>query len=759
MRPALLLPPLVFSIAAAQAQAIDSARVVPLDTVEVVGVGPLPGAALDRQRLPATVQVARARQIERSQSTDLTEFLNYQLGSVYLNTPGGNPLQPDVSFRGFQASPLLGTPQGIAVYQDGVRINELFGDVVNWDMVPKTAVAELTFTAGSNPLFGLNALGGALSLQTKSGFSDPGLRVSAYGGSFGRFNAEASGGGQRGKWAYFAAAQRFSETGWRDFSPSHAALAYGKLSRKGARATFDLSYNGGTSALLGNGTIPEEVLADQPRAVLTYPDRTENQLNLLTAHYGYALRKDVQLSGVAYARQTVTQTINGDLSPYAATDNGLVALDDDDAQTPIRSQDGTLIPASPDVLSGVNNYTNSRQRGYGGAAQLTVDRPLAGRESHLVVGTTYDGGRVAFTSSTELGRLTSDRGTVGSGLYDANSNVDVHIRVRHQGVFFQETVRPTQYLTVLLAARLNQSRVTLDDQLGTALNGDHRYNALNPSVGAVYALSERLNAYASYAVSTRTPTPVELTCADPGAPCRLPNSFLSDPPLRQVTAHTVEAGARGKHGRWEWSAGVFQTAVQNDILFVSAGPSRNTGYFTNVGGTRRQGVELSLRQGKGWWHYALSYTYLQATFRDPLELSSPNHPLSDMNQIGVMPGDRIPLTPAHLLKVTLEADALRKRLAVGVDWVLNGPQYLRGDEINALAPLPAYSLVDLRAQYSITPHWLVFGRASNLLNADYRSFGLVGPPQQLPGLPATTSPRWVTPGLPRNGQLGLTWRL
>ncbi len=753
-----LLPPLVLFIAAAHAQAVDSARVVPLDAVEVVGVGPLPGTALDRQRLPMTVQVARARQIDRSQSTDLTEFLNYNLGSIHLNTPGGNPLQPDVSFRGFQGSPLLGTPQGIAVYQDGVRINELFGDVVNWDMIPKLAVSELTFTSGSNPIFGLNALGGALSMQMKSGFSDSGLRVSSYGGSFGRFNAEVSGGGKWGKWAYFAAGQHFNETGWRDFSPSRASLAYGRLSRKGERATFDLSYNGGSSRLLGNGTIPDDVLAQQPRAILTHPDRTENRLNLLTAQYGYAIRKDVQLNAVAYARQTVTRTINGDFSPYEVTDDGFLIPEGDD-QNPVRGRDGALVRAAPNDTSGINNYTYSRQRGYGASAQLSVGRALAGRESHLVAGVAYDGGNIVFNSATELGQLTADRGTIGSGLYDAASDVGVRIHIRHQSVYVQETVVPTKNLTVLLAGRLNQSRVMLEDQLGTALNGDHRYTAFNPSAGAVYAISEKLNAYASYAVSARVPTPVELTCADPNAPCRLPNSFLSDPPLNQVVAQTAEAGGRGKYRRWEWSAGVFRTEVRNDILFVSAGPARNSGYFTNVGGTRRQGLELSARKNQGRWRYSVNYTYLQATFRDRLELSSPNHPLSDNNEIEVMPGNRIPLTPAHLLKATLEADAWHERLTAGIDWVLNGPQYLRGDEINALAPLPTYSVVSLRAQYAITRHWLVFGRANNLLNADYRSFGLVGSPQQLPGLPATDTPRWVTPGMPRNGQLGLTWRL
>lgn len=753
-------------------------REINLDSVDVVAVGAIPGTTLNRQRVAVNVQTARARQIERSQSTDLTDFMNRNLGSVHLNTPGGNPLEPDLSFRGFQASPLLGTPQGVAVYQDGVRVNELFGDIVSWDMVPKTAVAGLTFSSGSNPMFGLNALGGALALQMKSGFSDARLRVSGYGGSFGRFNAEVSSGGligrkpasQSAQWAYFVAGQHFRETGWRDHSPSQASLLYGKLSRQGRRSLVDLSVSGGRSRLLGNGPLPDEALAVLPKAVFTHPDRTDNRLGLLTAQYGYTLRKDVRLNVVAYAKDKRTATLNGDLTTYRATAEGYLIQDndgdesdDDDEdhgrESRIKDQTGAFVRATPAVSSAVNNSTETRQRGYGTSVQIAIDKPVLTRENHLVAGVSYDGGAVFFTSVTELGQLTEDRGTIGSGLYDAGSAVDVHIRVQHKSVYVQETLVPAEKLTVSLAGRLNESTVVLMDQLGDALNGSHRFSQFNPAAGVVYAMSQQLNAYASYSLSNRTPTPVELTCADPSAPCRLPNSFLSDPPLKQVVARTWEAGLRGQYRSWEWSAGLFRTRLQNDILFVSAGPARNSGYFTNIGGTQRQGLEAMLRKSRGPWRGLVSYTYQQATFREDLTLSSPHHPLAVEGEIQGKAGNRLPLTPAHLLKVSAEADALRQRLTLGADWVLNGPQYLRGDDLNALAPLPTYAVLSLRAQWDINRHWAVFGRVSNVLNDTYRSFGLLGPVQNLAGLPATESPRWLTPGVPRQAQAGLTWRL
>ena len=95
--------------------------------------------------------------------------MNNNLIGVSVNETQNNPYQPDVLFRGFTASPLLGTPQGLSVFQDGVRVNEPFGDAVNWDLIPVNAIADMILIPGSNPVFGLNTLGGSLSVTTKNG--------------------------------------------------------------------------------------------------------------------------------------------------------------------------------------------------------------------------------------------------------------------------------------------------------------------------------------------------------------------------------------------------------------------------------------------------------------------------------------------------------------------------------------------------------------------------------------------------------------
>ena len=123
----------LLSTAIAIASPATAAAPDPKETLEeVIVVAPF-GARLARSRVPGNVQVATAEEIERSQSLDLTDFLNRSFSSVSINHAQNNPLQPDVTFRGFTASPLLGLPPGLSVYQNGVRINEPFGDTVNWD--------------------------------------------------------------------------------------------------------------------------------------------------------------------------------------------------------------------------------------------------------------------------------------------------------------------------------------------------------------------------------------------------------------------------------------------------------------------------------------------------------------------------------------------------------------------------------------------------------------------------------------------------
>ncbi len=180
------------------------------ERIVVVGVVPA-GSSLDRDKLPYPLQTASAEAIARAGAASLAGFLRRSFGGVSANDAQNNPLQPDILYRGFTASPLLGLAQGVAVYQNGARVNEPLGDTVNWDLLPQSAIERIALGGGANPLFGLNALGGALSIEMKDGFSFDGAAAEVSGGSFGRASAgaEFEGGGDRLAW--YASVERFSE--------------------------------------------------------------------------------------------------------------------------------------------------------------------------------------------------------------------------------------------------------------------------------------------------------------------------------------------------------------------------------------------------------------------------------------------------------------------------------------------------------------------------------------------------------------------
>jgi iron complex outermembrane receptor protein len=281
----------------------------PLEQIIVVAPH---GATIDRDRLPAYVQSATAEDIERADSLDLTDFLNRNFSSVHINHAQNNPLQPDLNFRGFTASPLLGLPQGMAVYQDGMRANEPFGDAVNWDLIPLSAIESVQLLAGSNPVFGLNTLGGALVVQMKTGFDASGTSLDAYAGSFGRRGATLQTGANDGRWGYYFNVDYFEEDGWRDHSASDALRGYGALSLHTDATTLDLRLSHATSDLRGNGASPVELLALDRAAVFTYPDVTENRLTQLIVDATQRLDDRTQLAANAYVRAIDTDTFNGD---------------------------------------------------------------------------------------------------------------------------------------------------------------------------------------------------------------------------------------------------------------------------------------------------------------------------------------------------------------------------------------------------------------------------------------------------------------
>ena len=762
-------------LACGNALADSEEEPIKMEPIEVIGVTPLHGVGLPKNKVPANIQTATHTEIDAAQSLNLTEFINLNLGSVHVNEAQNNPFQPDIRFRGFTASPLLGLPQGLATYQDGIRINELFGDTVNWDVIPQSAIASINLMPGSNPLFGLNTLGGALSLRTKTGFTHPGHDVKLYGGSFLRRGVVFSSGGHNQRLGYFLSGTLFSEEGWRDFSPSDVRQLFGNIGWEQDATTLNLSLTLADNELLGNGALPIQLLETQRDAVFTHPDKTENNMLLANLRSSHALSDNAMLASTVYYRRNNIKTFNGDdtdFEPCESPENaGFLCVEEGSEEKRVRDQFGNDVRLTENsyddddeanetddddegAFNATNNTSQTRQDGYGATLQATFTNFLINRENQFILGASLDRGGALFNAETELASLTPDRGTIGSGIFDGESFVDVEAAVQNIGIYATNTFSITPQLGLTLSGRYNRTEIALRDQIGVELNGDHTFNRFNPAVGLTYQVYTGLSLYGSYSESSRVPTPVELTCADPEAPCKLPNAFVADPPLDQVVTKTFEVGLRGELSDISWNADLFQGTSFDDLIFVSSGALTNEGYFQNVAQTLRQGVELSIGGTLfNRLHGLLNYTFISATFETDLTVSSPNHPEAKGGEIDVAEGDRIPGVPHHTLKAGLTY-VVTDALFLGTNILINSSQVFRGDEGNLIDQIPGYSIVNLRARYTIWTHFSIFAKVNNLFNETYETFGLFGEADEVLGDDFEDS-RFLSPGAPRAAWIGL----
>ena len=755
--------PILVSLLAAVATSVAIAEDrETLDEIEVIGVTPLGGKGLDRHKVPANVQSATADQIAEQHALDLSQYMNRNFAGIFINEAQSNPLQNDIQFRGFVASPLLGLPQGLALYQDGVRINEVFGDTVNWALVPDRAIASLDLVPGSHPAFGLNSLGGALSIKSKNGFEHQGAAIEISGGSFGRLQiASEIGGVFNDALAYYVNGSYFSENGWRDFSPSDARRFFGSLGWKGDSSNVFTTLTYVDTDLVGNGAAPVQLLEVDRAAIFTHPDQTRNALTMLSLRGDHELDNSLSLAWNAYYRQSDIDTLNGDDSDYEGCEDsantGFICLDaaNEEVEVVALDQDGSRIPANSATDSATVNRSRTDQNGYGGSLQVTLNSKFGSTGSNqLLVGTGASVGEANFFASTELGSLDESRGAVPSGFLVQDAFTRLKTETITYSVYLMNTVSIGETFSLNVSAQYNRTNIELRDLLGTALNGDHEFDRLNPAVGITYRLSPNAQFYAGYAESNRTPSPVELSCADPDDPCRLPNAFLADPPLKQVVTSTVELGFRGDLGDTSWHIGYFNASNDNDIIFVSAGRATNEGFFDNVGDTDRQGIELSFNgdlRDRGSWFF--NYTHLNAEFGENFVVSSPNHPLADAGTIEVRAGDRLPGVPKDIAKAGVEY-LVAPRWTIGGDVVYASDRVLRGDEGNTLPTVPSSTVFNLRGEFRVNSFTTLFFNLDNVFDDDYETFGLLGDSEDVLGDEFDDN-RFLSPAAPRAAWIGI----
>ncbi|HEY6478270.1 MAG TPA: TonB-dependent receptor [Polyangia bacterium] len=732
----------------------------------VTATTPVHGSGLSLDQVPANVRFGTGEDLADHHSLDLSSYMGETMGSVHLNDVQNNPLQPDLQYRGFVASPLLGAPQGLSIFLDGVRLNEPFGDTINWDLIPANAIRSVNVIPGSNPVFGLNTLGGAISIETEDGFSDPGVEATLLYGSWNRKLVRASGGLHRNHLGAFAAVEIFDEDGWRQLSPSRSQRAFLSGSYRDGDTKLDLTLMAANTNLAGNGVSPIELLAVDRSAIFTAPDTTANQLLTATLRGERSLAPEIRLSGTAFIRTNRTKTSNGDQHDWSecmAMPGALCTTDDSGMETPILNAAGMPV-AFDDAYNAAENRTDTRQTGYGIAGQLAANRPIAGHENHLFAGLEADQSRVTFRSSTTVGQLDDNRNTIDDGFLDPTSPIAVDSVTNDLGIYASDTFSPLPDLHLVVSGRFNLTALSLQDQLGDDLTGDHAFNHFNPAAGVSYQPRRWLGGYVSFSESNRAPTAIELTCASPTDPCRLPNAFVSDPPLAQVVARTLEAGVRGtfrKEGlRLGYDLTAFQTVNNNDILFISSGMVANQGYFANVGETRRQGIEAdftgSQKVGKASRiEWGLHYTLTDARFESAFTALSATHPDAYNGLINVPAGARIPSIPLHVGKVAVTYVS-GFGLSAGVNVIADSSQYYRGDEANLLPQIPGYVVVNARAEYRVWKPLSVFVLVDNIFDTQYSTFGVLGDATDV--FPNYMDPRFLGPAAPRAAWGGVDLR-
>ena len=717
----------VYAIHATPVFAENKAEAVELGKVEVISTTPLPGIGVSKDLVPSNVQSVNAKDLAKQHTLELTDYINNNLGGVTITEGQSNPYMADVNFRGFTASPLAGAPQGLSVFQDGVRINEPFGDTVNWGLIPQSAISSINLMPGSNPVFGLNTLGGALSINTKSGASYPGFFAELMAGSWARRGFNAGYGGQTGNVDYFFTANFNKENGWRDYSQSEVNQAFGKIGWQNETTDLDLSFTVAHNNLNGVQALPKTFL-NTPEVGYTFPDTINNRMQMLTLKASHFFNDNNLVGANVYVR-------NSRINNFASNTNDCYASDEI-ADGEACNQN--LIDKVNITDQGSNEQSTTAQLGYGFAAQYSYLGDVMAHKNQLTAGFSADLGRTKYKSASQESNFNQDRGAVAADEF--KTETDIKANNKYLGLYATNIFSVNEQFHVTLSGRYNHVQVRIKDNqeanpdTGKFVSGEtnsikHTFNRFNPAIGFNYNPSTALAFFAGYNEGMRAPTPIELSCADPLTPCRLPTDFLADPLLEPVISKTFEVGVRGKlTNNVNWNAGVFHANLKDDIQFISSGNGFNQGYFDNVGDTQRQGVELGLNTTFKQLSLTANYQYLRATFKNSVTFHNENNSSADADgNYTAQSGNYLPNIPKHSLKLRAAYDFM-PNLTVGLNMIVSGSVFARGDENNQddNGKVAGYTVFNLDANWRFHQHWSAFVKATNILDKDYASLGILG---------------------------------
>jgi outer membrane receptor protein involved in Fe transport len=707
---AIALAALAIVSSAAAAQGRDSARADSsrADSTKVHRLAPV----ITSTRLgEADEQVPS--QVDRVNVKDLAPG-SAQAAAALLALPGvsafddqGSPAQPTLEVRGFNLSPVVGVPQGVSVFLDGVRVNEPDAQELNFDLIPMDAVQRAQLIRGPATLYGKNTLAGALVLFTERGSEIPELSGELSAGSFGAYDASVTAGGVHDGFDGFITASALNETGWRDDTGIRERSLFMNVGRKNDSTDIALTVLYAHDRILEAGSLPASWLAVDPKLNFTGGDFFEPELWHLSLRGERPLGAG-RLRGALFYRHNDIQQFNVNV----------------DAP----SSDAFITNAS-----------------YGLTGEWSAPLTLFARPLALTVGAELARNDVRESIYAELTADTSVHippECAASGLC-----ADIQVPESDAGAFAQAVMSLSPVVSLTAAARFDWVRLPFQDLYDSANSATSKYTHLSPRIGATFTMSPTARSYVSIGGGFRAPAPVELGCASPSAPCPLPYALGDDPALAPVTLTSYEVGADWEpHGGSTVEAAIFRSDVRDEIVFVAS--NANAGYFENIPRTRRQGVEISgtLALPHGM-RAGASYTYIDATYQSTVLLSSPL-PVTD----SVHPGDTFPLSPKNRVTLSFGATKVIGSGALDAEIAMNAvsTQYLRGDDANAEAPLPGYAVWRLKIAYQ-RPHLGVTATVRNLFDHVFSTFGTygvnpVGPPG---GPPSVATERFYSPAAPR----------
>ena len=689
-----------------------------LPEVRVTAPARLPGSPLPLSSVPATVDIVPGDQLRATGAMTLQEALT-RLPGVTLNDQQGNSWQMDLSFRGFRSTSVTGESQGLSVFVDGVRINEPTVEEVNFDLLPLDDIERLEVIRGPAAVFGRNTLGGVINIITRRGVP-PVYEIvpEVEGGSFGRQKYRLRLGGASAPLDYYLAGTFFREDGWRDVSASRVGRIFAKIGLKSGATDATLSYQRAENRIEQPGSLPLSDLQRDRTQNYTSGDFFKPLMNLVTLSLRQEAGTDLALSLTGFGRWLDAEQFNVN-----------------------------------QLRANTRSFTATTSAG--GTVQLSHETTALGRANRLVAGVDY----AHHSSQVRVFEEEGER-ELESLVRDNQNSIGVYLQDTFD--IARNVLQTGDRLIVTAAVRWDWLRHDIDDRSPPSdrpsATGVSTFSRPNPAIGFNYNLSRDWGIFFGYSEGFRAPAFLELTCAGPSEICPgLQAGVAPDPPLNAVTARNYELGLRARPTSWlDCELALFRADVSDDIFSVS--PTGTTGlFFQNVGGTRRQGVEVSLasRPAAGL-EARLSYTYTEATFRDNLELATPRLTAgcaaSPCTQT-VRAGNDLPLVPRHRLNASLDYRlASWLGLWLGASYV--GPQRLRGDEGNVERKLTDYVVVNagLRASWK---GLTAFVTINNLLNNEYETFGTFAPNGKVEGTPVE---RFLTPAPPINVLAGASYR-